>query len=233
MEFPPLTEARLIRRYKRFLADVQMADGKTETVVVPNTGSLLGCADAETPVWLRENPPHTKYRYCMTLVKPGRCLVCVDTGIPNRVVFDAARGQLIPQLAGYHEYRTEVPLGTSSRADLCCSVHKRNMLGRCWVEVKATTLARGRRALFPDAVTARGHRHLRELQERVRRGDRSVQLFFVQRGDCEVFSPADDIDGAYGSELRAAAKAGVEIVALQADVTKRGVGIKRQIPVEL
>jgi sugar fermentation stimulation protein A len=232
VRFPPLIEARLLRRYKRFLADVRLADGSM-AVFVPNTGSLLGCVVPEAPVWLRKNPATAKYRYCLTLVKPGRSLVCVDTGIPNRVVFDAAQRQLIPQLAGYREYRAEMPLGTSSRADLHCSVHEHNMLGRCWVEVKATTLARGNRALFPDAITARGHKHLVELQERVRRGDRAVQLFFVQRGDCDVFSPAEDIDSAYARELRAAAQAGVEIVALQAEVTKRGVGIKRQIPVEL
>jgi len=233
MRFPPLTEATLLRRYKRFLADVRLADGNVETVLVANTGSLLGCVEPETPVWLREASPNSKYRYCLTLVKPGRSLVCVDTSLPNRIVFDAAKAQQIPQLAGYHEYRAEMPLGTSSRADLHCSVHEHNMLGRCWVEVKATTLARGKRALFPDAVTARGHKHLVELQERVRKGDRAVQLFFVQRGDCDVFCPADDIDRAYATELRAAARAGVEVIALQADVTKRGVGIKRQIPVEL
>lgn len=233
MQFPQLIEARLVRRYKRFLADVRLADGHMETVFVPNTGSLLGCIEPDTPVWLRPAPEGAKYRYCMTLVKPGKSLVCVDTGIPNRVVVDAAKRQQIPELAGYREYRAEMPLGTSSRADLHCSVHEHNMLGRCWVEVKATTLARGRRALFPDAVTARGHKHLLELQERVRRGDRAVQLFFVQRGDCDIFCPADDIDIAYAGELRRAAHAGVEIVALQASVTKRGVGIKRQIPVEL
>jgi sugar fermentation stimulation protein A len=233
VKFPPLTDATLLRRYKRFLADVRLADGSVETVFVANTGSLSGCCEPETAVWLRTASASSKYRYCLTLVRPGRSLVCVDTSIPNGVVVAAAKAQQIPQLAGYREYRAEMPLGTSSRADLHCSVHESNMLGRCWVEVKATTLARGKRALFPDAVTERGRKHLVELQERVRKGDRAVQLFFVQRGDCDVFCAAEDIDPLYAAELRRAAQSGVELVALQADVSKRGVGIKRQIPIEL
>jgi sugar fermentation stimulation protein A len=234
VQLPPLTEGTLVRRYKRFLADVQLADGRLVTARVANTGSLLGCAEPGLPVWLADSTARAaKYNWVWMLVKPGSSLVCVDTGVPNRVVLDAAVHQLLPSLSGYLEYLPEVPYGTGSRADLCCRVHPEDMLRRCWVEVKSTTLARGRVAQFPDAVTARGLRHLKELQRVVAQGERAVQLFFVQRGDCRSFAPADDIDSTYGTELRRAAAAGVEILACQARITKRIVEIDRLLPVRL
>ncbi len=126
-----------------------------------------------------------------------------------------------------------MPYGENSRADLCCRVHRRDMLRRCWVEVKSTTLARGRTAQFPDAVTQRGLKHLRELTAAVAGGDEAVQLFFVQRGDCDEFRPADDIDPAYGEGLREAAAAGVRLVALQARVSTKSINVRRQLPVKL
>jgi sugar fermentation stimulation protein A len=233
VQLPPLIEARLIRRYKRFLVDVRLANGSVETVFVPNTGSMLGCIEPDSLAYLKELPATAKYRYSLVLVKPGKCLVGVDTSIPNRVVLEAARAQQIEALAGYSEYVWEMPLGKSSRADLCCRIRRDNMLARCWVEVKNTTLARDGCAEFPDTVTARGLKHLAELSRCVRQGDRAVQVFFVQRADCERFTPAGDIDPAYAAGLRAAAAAGVEVVALQAAVTKRSITIKRHIPVEL
>ncbi len=234
MRWPPLTEGRLLRRYKRFLADVELPDGRQVTAAVPNTGSLLGCAVPGRPVWLRaESGPHRKHPWSWVLVRPRRSLVCVDTAVPNRVVFDFARAQKIEALSGFREYRAEVPYGRRSRADLCCSVHERDMLRRIWVEVKSTTLVRNGVASFPDAVTQRGLRHLIELQRMVACGEEALQLFFVQRGDCDRFRPADDIDPDYGAELRRAAAAGVRVLALQARVTQRSVTIKRPIPVEL
>jgi len=234
VQWPALIEGRLLRRYKRFLADVELLSGKRVTAFVPNTGSLLGCIEPGRPVWLRDDAsPGRRYRYTWVLVKPGRSLVCVDTSVPNRVVCDFARAQKIPELAGYREYLAEVPYGKNSRADLCCRVHKNDMLRRVWVEVKSTTLVRDRTAFFPDAITTRGRKHLIELQGAVAAGDEALQLFFVQRGDCDHFRPADDIDPDYGRELRRAAAAGVKVLALQARVTKRGVTIKRPIPVVL
>lgn len=234
MRWPELIEGRLIRRYKRFLADVELPDGRCITAAVPNTGSLLSCIEPGSPVWLRDDAsPTRKYRYSWVMVKPQRALVCIDTGVPNRVVHAFARAQKIPELAGYQEYLPEVPYGENSRADLCCRVHRNDMLRRIWVEVKSTTLVRKHIASFPDAVTERGRKHLLELQRTVKAGDEALQLFFVQRGDCDSFSPADDIDPEYGRELRRAATAGVKVIALQARVNKRGVTIKRPIPVIL
>lgn len=234
MQFPPLTEGRLIKRYKRFLADVELSSGRVVTAHVPNTGSLLGCTTPGIPVWLStSNNLKRKYQHTLTLLKPGRCLVCVDTAVPNTVVAEEAAGQRIPELTGFKEYLQEVPYGEGSRIDLCCRVHNRDMLRRTWVEVKSTTLVEKRVAMFPDAVTGRGRKHLVELQGMVAKGENAVQLFFIQRCDADVFRPADHIDPEYGRELRKAAKAGVKLLALQAKITKRTITIKRPIPVEL
>jgi sugar fermentation stimulation protein A len=234
VQWPALIEGRLLRRYKRFLADVELLDGRRVTAFVPNTGSLLSCTAPGRPVWLRDDGGRgRRHRYTWVLVRPRRSLVCIDTAVPNRVVADFARAQKISALAGYREYLAEVPYGANSRADLCCRVHEGDMLRRAWVEVKSTTLVRDGAACFPDAVTTRGRKHLVELQRAVAQGDRAVQLFFVQRADCDHFRPADDIDPAYGRELRRAAAAGVTVIALQARVTKRAVTIQRQIPVVL
>lgn len=234
MRFPALIEGRLIRRYKRFLATVQLPKGEVVLASVPNTGSLLSCAAPGMPVYLRrEDGAQRRYSLVWTLARPARSLVCIDTAVPNRVVYDYAVAQKIPQLAGYREYLREMPYGEHSRADLCCRVHAADMLGRCWVEVKSTTLMRRGVASFPDAVTARGLKHLVELQRAVAQGDRALQVFFVQRADAERFRPADDIDPAYCAELRKAAGAGVEVVALQAQVRLADITMKGEIPVEL
>jgi sugar fermentation stimulation protein A len=231
---PQLQPGVLLRRYKRFLADVKLDSGDKITAFVPNTGSLMSCVDPGTRAWVQDTGDHSRrYRHTLKLVKPRRALVCVDTGVPNRVVYDAARAQKIPQVTGYHEYLAEVPYGVNSRADLCCRVHATDMLRRCWVEVKSTTLARGRTALFPDAVTTRGLKHLRELSAAVKAGDEALQLFFIQRGDCDEFRPADDIDPAYGEGLREAAASGVMLVALQARVTTKYISVRRQLPIKL
>jgi sugar fermentation stimulation protein A len=224
-----------VRRYKRFLADVALPHGEVVTAFVANPGSMLGLAEPGLEVWLAEHPPGgtRKLPYSWVLARAGRNLVCVDTSIPNRVVGVALAQQAIPQLAGYRELTAEMPLGAASRADFFLRVHAADMLGCCWVEVKAVTLARGRVGYFPDAVTARGRRHLDELAQRVGQGERAVQLYFVQRGDVQAVRPADDIDPAYGAALRSAVAAGVEVLAVQASITKRGIELRRQIPVEL
>lgn len=234
MDFPPLQKARLLRRYKRFLADVEIEGQAPRTVLVPNTGSMLGLNTPGCEVWLRPaGRPGLKYEQVLTLVRSGRGLVCVDTSLANHLVLDAARAQELPELAGYFEYIPEVPLGSGSRIDLCCRVHRKDMLRRCYVEVKSVTLARGRQAQWPDCVSLRGRKHLSELQEAAAAGDQAVQLFLVQRGDCDSFGPAADIDPAYAAALHEAAAAGVKICAYQAAVTKRGIQIQRPLPVEL
>jgi sugar fermentation stimulation protein A len=235
VQFPPLVEGRLLRRYKRFLADIELPGGEIVTAAVANPGSMLGLAEPGMEVHLAAYPPggSRKLPYSWVLVRAGRNLVCVDTSVANRVVETMLQQHAIPQLAGYRELVREMPLGKSSRADFFLRAHNDNILACCWVEVKTVSLARGRVGYFPDAVTLRGRRHLEELTEAVQSGDRAVQLFFVPRGDVQSVRAAEDIDPAYASALRTASRAGVELLAIQAEVTKRGIQLKRQVPVEL
>lgn len=234
MKIAPLTKAVLLRRYKRFLADVQLADGSELTVHVPNTGSLLGCIREGSDCYLLDHgTAKRKYRFSLFMVKPGKHLVCVDTSYPNRLAYDAAVCQDIPYLAGYQEFIREVPYGKASRVDLLCRVHTEEMLRRCWVEVKATTLVEQRVAMFPDAVSLRGRRHLEELRSMVEQGEEAVQLFVIQRSDCDVFRPADHIDPLYGCELRRAVASGVRALAYTVNLSKHEMQLGRPIPVEL
>jgi len=227
---PPLA-GTFLRRYKRFFADVELAGGSVLTAHCPNTGSLLGCKQEGRPVWLRDSgKPERKLRYTWQAIKIGRAWVNVDTSLPNRVVAAAVAAERVGPLAGYDEHRREVRYGENSRIDLLLSGAGRP---DCYVEVKSTTLTDGRTALFPDAVTERGRKHLRELTAMARAGHRAVQLFFVSRGDVERLCPADHIDPAYGTALREAAAAGVETLAWNTRVRARSLELKERVPVEL
>ena len=192
---PPLLPGRLVRRYKRFLADVEL-DGRVETVHCANPGSMMGLAELSgSPVWLSRSPnPARKLPLTWELVATaGGGLVGVNTGYANRLAEEALGRGLIPALAGYPAWRREVAYGAGSRIDFLLTAPDRPP---CYVEVKSVTLARGEAAEFPDSVTARGTRHLKELVEMRRQGARSVMLFLAQRGDCRSFAVAGDIDPA-------------------------------------
>ncbi len=226
-----MLEGRLIRRYKRFLADVELPDGSVITAHCPNTGNLLGCQEPGSRVVLRDSQnPKRKLRYTFQSIQVGRALVNVDTSLPNAVVGEAVERGRIPELAGYAGARREVPYGRGSRIDLLLTSAAGEL---CYVEVKSTTLVRGQTALFPDAVTERGRKHLGELVSMVREGHRAVQFFFVSRAGVRRFGPADDIDPAYGEALRSAASQGVELLAYSARVRPDRLEIHRRIPVEL
>jgi sugar fermentation stimulation protein A len=225
-----LVEGRLIRRYKRFLADVQLAQGVI-TAACPNTGSMMGCAEAGNRVWLSESDSATrKYRHTWELVEVGKTLVGINTGLPNALVHEAIEGGAIPELAGYASIRREVPFGEErSRVDLLLEGEGR---APCYVEVKNVTSAVHRGvALFPDCVTDRGARHLRELIRLKAAGLRPVQLYCVQRGDVKEVRPADGIDVEYGRMLREAIAAGVEVMAYRARVTPGEIRLEKRIPV--
>ena len=228
----PVLEGRFVRRYKRFFAEVELEDGRLVTAHCPNTGSLSGCLTPGSRAILRDSQDEKrKLRYVLQALQVGRSLVNVDTSLPNRVVHEAVAAGELPELAGYDDFRREVPYGESSRIDLLLGRKRAPKL--CYVEVKNTTYAEGRTAMFPDAVTERGLKHLGELARMVREGHRAVQLFFVSRSDVRRFVPADAIDPAYGTELRAAAKAGVEVLAYTARVQPSSLAIHRRLPVEL
>jgi sugar fermentation stimulation protein A len=234
MEFPqPLIEGRLLRRHKRFLADVALADGRRVTAHCPNTGSLLGCAEPGMRLWLadvRGGGRKLAYRWMIVEVA-GETLVGVDTGLANRLVHEAVTAGAIPELEGYDEVQGEVRFGTEgSRVDLFLT--RANGWERCFVEVKNVTAAVADGvALFPDAVTSRGTKHLRELMGVVARGDRAVLCFCVQRADVREVRPADAIDPLYGRTLREAVAAGVEVIAYRARVSLAGIWLADRLPV--
>ena len=228
----PTLEGRFLRRYKRFFADVELADGSVVTAHCPNTGSLRGCLEPGRRAILRDSQdPRRKLRYVFQAIEVGRTLVNVDTSLPNHVVHEAVLAGRLPELAGYDEVRREVAYGQNSRIDLLLARKRSRKL--CYVEVKSTTLAEGRTALFPDAVTERGRKHLVELEGVVAQGHRAVQLFLVSRSDVRRFVPADAIDPAYGAALRKAARAGVELLAYCARVRPDSIAVHRRLPVEL
>lgn len=227
----PILEGTLLRRYKRFLADVELDDGTQLTAHCPNPGGMLGCSEPGSRVVLRDSQdPKRKLRYTFQTILVGDTWVNVDTGLPNALVFEAVEAGAIPELTGYDTARREVKYGQNSRIDLLL---ERETGERCYVEVKNTTLARGTTALFPDAKTARGLKHLGELADMVREGHRAVQFFLVSRDDVEAFAPADDIDPAYGEGLREAAAAGVELLAYSTHATPSSLELVRALPVGL
>lgn len=226
MLFPvPLTPGRLVRRYKRFLADCRLDDGEEVTAHVANSGSMLGFATPGARVHLaRSNDPKRKLAWSWQLVEVGGVLVGIDTGLSNRIVAEAITAGRVPALAGYRTLRREVAYGTRSRVDMLLEGEGRPP---CYVEVKSVTLSRRPGvAEFPDAVTARGAKHLGELAAMVGAGARAVLLYLIQRGDCDRFEIAADIDPAYAAAAATARAAGVEMLAVHADVTPRGIEIR-------
>jgi sugar fermentation stimulation protein A len=231
MKFPRrLLEGRLIRRYKRFLADIQLP-GEVITAACPNTGSLMGCADAGSRVWLSESDsPTRKYRHTWEIVEVGKVMIGINTALPNALVAEAIGAGTIAELAGYTSLRREVAFGEErSRVDLLPEDPGRKP---CYVEVKNVTAAASRGvALFPDCVSERGSKHLRELMRLKAAGLRPVQLYCVQRGDVNEVRPADGIDPQYGRTLREALAAGVEVLAYRAKVTSNEIRIEERIAV--
>ncbi len=226
----PLLEGRLIRRYKRFFADVELADGATVTAHCPNTGSLMGCLTPGSRVWLsRATNPARKLAFTWELVEVGPTRVGIHTGRSNALVREAIEGGAMPSLAGYSAIRREVPYGRHpSRIDLLLEGEQ----GRCYVEVKNVTAAVEQgMALFPDAVSERGTRHLREMIGMVEAGHRAVLVFCVQREDVDEVRPADAIDPQYGRALREALVQGVEVLAYRAVVNPEEVTLRDAVPV--
>ena len=231
MRFPqPLIRGRLLRRYKRFLADVTLeASGEEVTVHVPNPGAMLGLSDPGLTVWLsRDDKPTRKLPLTLELVEADGAPVGVNTMLPNRLVAEALAQDRLPELSGYDSVRREVRYGQASRIDFLLEHPARPP---CWLEVKNVHLRReGALAEFPDCRAARSEKHLRELEAMRARGDRAVMLSVVQRTDCDRFAAAADCDPAYARALGRAYRAGVEVLCYACDVAPEGVAVARPIP---
>lgn len=231
LRWPPLISGTLIRRYKRFLADVRLENGEIVTAHCPNSGSMATCATPGQPVYLSvSDNPKRKLRYTWELIQMPTSLVGVNTQVPNRLVAHAITTGDIPELSGYTEVRREVRVGLHSRIDIGLSGPRRRP---CYVEVKNCTWVENGLATFPDAVTLRGQKHLMELQACAGSGCRCVMFFLIQRMDASRFAPADEMDPEYGKKLREAARNGVEMIAWDVHVDLKGIRLNRNITMDL
>lgn len=227
----PLVRATLIRRYKRFLADILLPDGREVVAHCANPGAMTGLAEPGTIVWAEPNDdPKKKLDWAWKLTElPGGHFACVDTGLANRVVEEALQAGRIKELAGYAARRREVSYGEASRVDFLLTGASRR---DAYVEVKSVTLNRhGDLAEFPDTVTKRGARHLDELAAMVAAGQRAVLLYLVMRTDCVEVAVAGDIDAAYGAALARAKTGGVEMLAISAQISPAGITVAKSLPV--
>lgn len=230
MDFPALQAGRLERRYKRFLADVRLPDGTLVVAHCPNTGAMTGLTAPDSRVWLSyHDNPARKLRWTLELVETEQGLVCVHSALANKVIGEALRANQIAPLAGDWEVRPEVRLPGSARVDFVLSGDDCRVI----VEVKSVTLlAENGLGLFPDAVSDRARKHAQALAASVSEKTRAALLFCVFHEGITRVAPADAIDPAYGAALRAAAQAGVEVLACACSVAPEGIRVTGLLPVE-
>lgn len=224
----PLLPGRLIKRYKRFLADICLDSGQEITAHCANSGALLGGTEPGLRVWVSHVPSETrKLHYSWQLVELNNTLVGINTSLPNSLAEEAIMQAQIPELSGYDVIKREVKYGQNSRVDLLLTSSQKPP---CYVEVKNVHLKRDEAAEFPDSVTMRGSKHLRELQAITTQGARAVMLYIIQRNDCSHFQYAADLDSVYATTAMQALSAGVETLAYLCNVTTEEITIHKRIP---
>jgi len=230
LKWPRLIHGTLMKRYQRFKADVRLRNNHIITAHCTNTGRMLTCSEPGRPVYLsRHNKKERKLKYTWEMIEMPSSLVGINTSIPNMLVKASIKRGKVPELSGFSSTRSEVRYGKNSRIDLLLEDGRK----RCFVEIKNCTLVKNGIAYFPDAVTSRGLKHLKELRQQVRLGDRAVMFYIVQRMDANLFKPADYIDHAYGRELRKVAKKGVEILVYDTILNLEGIRLNRSLPYEI
>ena len=224
-----LVHGRLIKRYKRFLADVELDSGEIVVAHCTNSGSMKSCLENGAEVYLTPvDDPKRKTKFTWEMIKINGDWVGINTGNPNKLAYEAISNGEIPGLKGYTTVKREVKFG-DSRFD----VYAENETEKCFVEVKNVSMKEKEYALFPDAVTTRGQKHLKTLMEVKKQGMRAVMLYIIQRSDVQLFAPAKEIDPAYAGLLKQAHKAGVEIFPMQAKVTPLEITLSKKLPFEL
>jgi sugar fermentation stimulation protein A len=228
---PPLIRGRLIKRYKRFLADVELDTGETITAHCPNSGSMKGCAIPGSRVWLSiSDNPKRKYPHTWELIKVPDTYIGINTLVPNRLVKLAIEQGLINELSEYTKVTSEVKTSEHTRLDLLL---EKSDDQKCYVEIKNCTLVEDGIASFPDAVTTRGQKHLEELEHLVAKGHKGVIFYLIQRTDATIFKPADTIDKVYGEKLRKAVQNGVKIITRDTRINTRVIQVEKAVPVDL
>lgn len=231
MQFEGLMEGQLLRRYKRFLADVELPGGEQITVHCPNTGAMTGCAEPGSRVWLSTSDSKTrKYPQTWELVETPGGMACVHSARANRVVREAFEAGRIEGFEDFPDIRSEVKYGKGSRADLLLQ----GTSGRVFVEVKSVTLCLdGGQGVFPDAVSERGRKHLQELQGILDTNTRAVLFFCVFHQGIDRVSAAGEIDPRYRDALEQAIAAGVEVLAWRAAIAPTGIELQQVLPFTL
>ena len=233
MQFPdPLIHGTLLRRYKRFLADIKLDDGREVTAHCANPGAMLGLKEAGAEVWLSPSRnPKRKLQYSWELVRADGALVGINTAHPNALTAEAIEAGRIAALQGYDSLRREVKYGQNSRIDMLLEQPGKP---DCYVEVKNVHLMRRQGlAEFPDSVTKRGAKHLVELGDMVEAGHRAVMFYLVQRTDCERFAVAGDIDPTYAKELQRAMARGVEAICYDCAIETTGIQVRQPLTLEV
>ncbi len=231
LAWPELIPGILVKRYKRFMADIKLADGEVVTAHCPNSGSMLECCEPGRQVHLSfHDNPKRKLKYTWELIEMPTSIVGINTLIPNRLVAESIEADLVSDLNGYDNIAREVKTSDNTRLDILLSSEDGN---RCYVEIKNCTLVKEGVACFPDAVTSRGLKHLVELSSLVSNGFRCVIFYVIQRMDAKIFQPADHIDPAYGRKLRQVLKHGVEILVYDTRIDLKTIRLNRKIPYRL
>jgi len=231
MEFPdPLIRGRLIKRYKRFMADVVLDSGETVTAHCANTGAMLGVQDPDSEVWLSPaRNPDRKLKFTWELIRIGDGLVGINTAHPNNIVANAIETGRIPELAGYAALKREVKYGEKSRVDILLSDDDKP---DCYVEIKNVHLMRTPGlAEFPDSVSTRAAKHQGELAKMVEQGARAVTVYLCQREDCDSFALAADIDADYAAAAAAARETGVETLCYACTLTPAAITAERRLDI--
>lgn len=226
---PPLVHGTLVKRYKRFLADIKLDNGDIITAHCTNSGSMKSCIEEDADVYLSPNPnPNRKTKYTWEMIMINGNWVGVNTMNPNKFALELLKNNNIPSLSGYSNIKPEVKFG-DSRFDIFAEKAGE----QCFIEVKNVTLKSGNYALFPDSKTVRGTKHLETLIKVKEQGIRAVMLYIIQREDVEIFAPAIEIDPIYAKALKHAFHKGVEIIPLQTKVTPLEISLKKVLPFDL
>ena len=220
----------LVRRYKRFLADIELGNGEILTVHCPNSGSMLGCSEPGSPVMIsRSDNPSRKYPHTLEMVQADSVWVGVNTSLTNKLVREALENGTIKEFGSLEAISQEIKTSDNTRLDFLLEQQGRKI----FMEAKNCSLAENRAAMFPDAITVRGTKHLQELASLKRQGNMAAVFFCVQRGDTDYFRPAHHIDPVYAETLAKVAAEGVMVLAYRAAVSPKGITIARKLPVKL
>jgi len=226
MKFENLLHGKLIKRYKRFLADIILDDGSEITAHVPNSGRMTSTIEDDCDVWVSHHDnPKRKLKYTLELTKIDDIMICTNTSVANKLGVEAIEDGTIKELQGYSSLKTEQKYGQNSRIDILLE----NENKKCFVEIKSVTLKLDGMLAFPDAVTSRGEKHLQELSDMVKYGHRAIMLYIVQRTDQLPFKIAASIDKKYASSFEVARKNGVEVLVYQSTIDLDEIKIVKKI----